>query len=92
MVIGFGKVYLDNRKLKKLERDEEAKKAKTERTRQSSYERRYTYDDDIPFGSRCIEKGVEVEGIWVSRLNSIVESNTSIATSPDILMKKPAEL
>jgi hypothetical protein len=82
MALGFGKMYLDGRKLKKIERAEEAKEARTGRMRQGSYGRRSTNDGDIPFGSRCIEKGVEVEGIWISRPNSMVEPNASTATSP----------
>ncbi|OAX77656.1 hypothetical protein ACJ72_08043, partial [Emergomyces africanus] len=27
-------------------------------------------DDDIPFGSRAIERGIEIEGIWISNHNT----------------------
>src|SRR5437763_11898887 len=76
MALGFGKAYLDGRKLEKLKRAEETK-ARAKRRRQNSYGRLSISSSDIPFGSRCIEKGVEVEGIWISRPNSVLEPDAA---------------
>lgn len=32
------------------------------------------YEDDIPFGIRAIERGVSVDGVWVSRSNTPTQS------------------
>jgi hypothetical protein len=37
-------------------------------TYRAHHSKRYT--DDVPFGIRAIEKGVEVEGVWISRDNT----------------------
>ncbi|KAK2732374.1 hypothetical protein FQN55_004247 [Onygenales sp. PD_40] len=37
-------------------------------------------DDDIPFGSRAIESGIEIEGIWISSHNTPVGSPKIPAT------------
>lgn len=31
-------------------------------------------DDDVPFGARALERGIEVEGIWVSNSNTPVQT------------------
>lgn len=39
--------------------------------------------DEIPFGIKAIERGVEVEGVWISRSNTPVPSgNNSLNNSP----------
>jgi hypothetical protein len=47
--------------LKKYAAVEAQQKSKEQATKDE------TGDKDIPFGSRAIESGVEVEGIWISR-------------------------
>ncbi|KAF2204614.1 hypothetical protein GQ43DRAFT_460599 [Delitschia confertaspora ATCC 74209] len=34
-------------------------------------------DDEVPFGIRAIESGIEVEGVWISRSNTPVGSSAS---------------
>ncbi len=38
-------------------------------------------DDDVPFGSRAIESGIEVEGIWISNPNTPLPSPRPSATT-----------
>lgn len=38
--------------------------------RESSPRRHTTSEDDIPFGIRALESGIEVEGVWISRSNT----------------------
>jgi len=61
--IGLIKLSWSNRLLKKQE-DEESRAGFQDRRRTSMSSRR---GNDIPFGVRAIQSGVEVQGIWVSR-------------------------
>ncbi|KGO78088.1 hypothetical protein PITC_041190 [Penicillium italicum] len=40
------------------------------------------HKDDIPFGARALERGVEVEGIWVSPTQSPCQPATPVASRP----------
>lgn len=64
--MGLGKLWWNNRIMRKQEQlDEEKRSRLTEmrKTGLSSAKR----GSDIPFGVRAIQRGVEVDGIWISR-------------------------
>ncbi|PVH96422.1 hypothetical protein DM02DRAFT_535378 [Periconia macrospinosa] len=42
------------------------------------------HDDDIPFGIRAIESGIEVDGVWISRSNTPVGSSRSSMSRVDL--------
>ncbi|EEP78567.1 predicted protein [Uncinocarpus reesii 1704] len=63
---GLGVQIYNSRRIKRM--------AATEREVKSQQGATFVLDDlkndDIPFGSRAIESGIEVEGIWISSHNS----------------------
>jgi hypothetical protein len=40
-------------------------------------QREVSKDDDIPFGIRAIESGIEVDGVWISRTNTPAGSSAA---------------
>ncbi|KAJ5158842.1 uncharacterized protein N7500_008493 [Penicillium coprophilum] len=48
------------------------------------------HKDDIPFGARALERGIEVEGIWVSDPNTPTQSPCQPATPVDSRPVTPA--
>jgi len=46
--------------------------------------------DDIPFGARAIQRGVQVEGIWISNHNSPISVPSQLETSIESDSSSPA--
>ncbi|KAI2325471.1 hypothetical protein LOZ01_003093 [Ophidiomyces ophidiicola] len=62
-------VQLYNRwRIKKMAAKEKELKLQQEPTSEA------VKDDDIPFGTRAMESGIEIEGIWISNPNSPLPS------------------
>ncbi|KAK0733404.1 hypothetical protein B0T26DRAFT_633513 [Lasiosphaeria miniovina] len=71
---GLVKLWWSNRLLRKQEILEEEKRARLQEMRKSGIPHKRT--NDIPFGIRAIQSGVEVDGIWISRPPSLNETAT----------------
>ncbi|KND95156.1 hypothetical protein TOPH_00173 [Tolypocladium ophioglossoides CBS 100239] len=75
--VGVAKLWWSNRKLRKYEIIEEERRARLAEMRHCGIDSLGT--NEIPFGVRALESGVEVEGIWVSRANT--PDDSQIASS-----------
>ncbi|KAJ6446083.1 inosine-uridine preferring nucleoside hydrolase [Purpureocillium lavendulum] len=67
-VIGVVKLWWTNRRIRKYEIIEEERRRRLQEMRHCGIDSRNP--NDIPFGVRALESGVEVEGIWISRTNT----------------------
>ncbi|KFA80400.1 hypothetical protein S40288_08805 [Stachybotrys chartarum IBT 40288] len=65
--LGLVKLWRTNRQVRKLEILDEEKRARTLEMRHCGIQTRR--QNEIPFGVRALQSGVEVEGIWISKLN-----------------------
>lgn len=65
--LGVGKLWYNNRIMKKQEILDEEKRARFTEMRKAGVPVATKRGADIPFGVRAIQGGVEVDGIWISR-------------------------
>jgi hypothetical protein len=65
-VTGLGKLWWVSRKTRKQEVKDEEKRARIQELRKSGIIVE-SKGNDIPFGVRALESGMEIDGIWVSR-------------------------
>lgn len=70
LAYGTGVHFYNNWRIKKLRAADLQKKSQQDEMAESGEAK----GDDIPFGSRAIESGIEVEGIWISNHNTPVPS------------------
>src|SRR5690348_13036331 len=78
---GLGKLWWNNRLMKKQEVLDEEKRARVEEIRKTGLPMKR--GNQVPFGVRAIQSGVEVDGIWISRpasLNELGEKHASSTT------------
>lgn len=78
---GLGKLWWNNRLMKKQEALDEEKRARVEEIRKTGLPMKR--GNQVPFGVRAIQSGVEVDGIWISRpasLNELGEKHASSTT------------
>ncbi|CAP64967.1 uncharacterized protein PODANS_1_13580 [Podospora anserina S mat+] len=88
---GLMKLWWNNRLVKKQELLDEEKRLRVEEMRRSGLGMKRT--NDIPFGVRAIQGGVEVDGIWISRPASqddpatakLVSSNSTASSQSSAL-------
>ncbi|PQE06423.1 Methyltransferase type 11 protein [Rutstroemia sp. NJR-2017a WRK4] len=71
--IGYVKLLWTNRIVRKQELVDEEKRVRIEELRRSGQEV-IKKDDDVPFGVRAIQSGIQVDGIWISGQNTPVPS------------------
>ncbi len=89
---GLGKLWWSNRLMKKQEVLDEEKRARVEEIRKTGLPMKR--GNQVPFGVRAIQSGVEVDGIWVSRpasLNALGEklgSSTTLGRDSDSQNKR----
>ncbi|KAF2743118.1 hypothetical protein M011DRAFT_497116 [Sporormia fimetaria CBS 119925] len=79
ILIGLAKLQYDRVHLRKYAKVEKGKQAQTPEMMEAqpiSEEEK----EDIPFGIRAIESGIEVDGVWISRSNTPVGSSRSSIT------------
>ncbi|CAG9971348.1 unnamed protein product [Clonostachys byssicola] len=67
-ILGLGKLWWTNRLIQRLELEDAEKKARQFDIQHCGID--YLRADDIPFGVRAIQRGIEVEGIWISQANT----------------------
>jgi hypothetical protein len=65
--IGYGKLVWRNRLVKREEGKDEEERIKVEELRQSGQMIELRKGQDIPFGVRAIQSGIQVDGIWQSK-------------------------
>ncbi|XP_014555372.1 hypothetical protein COCVIDRAFT_38872 [Bipolaris victoriae FI3] len=75
--IGFIKLSFDKRKLRKYSKVDKGKRAQSPEMLEAQPVTQVTEDpkDEIPFGIRAIQSGIEVDGVWISRSNTPVGSS-----------------
>ena len=81
--VGFCKLFYDQRKMRKYSKVDKGKRAQTP-TPEMLEAQREESKDDVPFGIRAIESGIEVDGVWISRSNTPVVSSRSSITGTQI--------
>lgn len=87
---GLVKLCWNNRLMKKQEVLDEEKKGRLEEIRRTGLSVKRT--NEVPFGIRAIQGGVEVSGIWISRPVSPSEAATVKATqSPTLIGLDPTK-
>ncbi|KAF2266817.1 hypothetical protein CC78DRAFT_531263 [Lojkania enalia] len=72
--LGLCKLQYDRYKIRKYDKVEKGKTAQTPEMLESQP---INKDEDVPFGIRAIESGIEVDGVWISRSNTPVTSSRS---------------
>ncbi|KAH8884025.1 hypothetical protein GQ53DRAFT_771312 [Thozetella sp. PMI_491] len=83
-VMGLVKLWWNNRLMRKQEIIDEEKRARMTDMRRAGLS--VKRGNDIPFGVRAIQSGVEVAGIWISRpATPSLESNAKIASSTTLV-------
>ncbi|KAL2011613.1 hypothetical protein VTN00DRAFT_4331 [Thermoascus crustaceus] len=70
LIYSFGVLAYNRRKLKKYAAVEACQKAEQHRDLDLEEIRR----NDIPFGARALESGIQIEGIWISNNNTPLPS------------------
>ncbi|GME51237.1 hypothetical protein GTA08_BOTSDO05114 [Neofusicoccum parvum] len=73
--IGWIKVLHTNRKMKKLTKPVGARATQEPQMVEAAAVPRRKSGDEIPFGIRAIQSGIEVDGIWISGTNTPVPSS-----------------
>jgi hypothetical protein len=70
--IGLLKLWYDTNKIKKYSKVDKGKQAQTPEMLEAQPVTAVSIDakDEVPFGIRAIQSGLEVEGVWISRTNT----------------------
>jgi hypothetical protein len=85
---GLGKLWWNNRLMKKQEVLDEEKRARLGEMRRTGLPIKRA--NNIPFGVRAIQSGVEVDGIWISRPASLNETaSLKLASSTSLAGRDP---
>ncbi|EUC50244.1 hypothetical protein COCMIDRAFT_1196 [Bipolaris oryzae ATCC 44560] len=81
--IGFIKLAFDKRKLRKYSKVDKGKRAQSPEMLEAQPVTQVIEDpkDEIPFGVRAIQSGIEVDGVWISRSNTPVGSSRASVMS-----------
>jgi hypothetical protein len=80
---GLGKLWWNNRLMKKQEVLDEEKRARVEEIRKTGLPLKR--GNQVPFGVRAIQSGIEVDGIWISRPTSLSGLGEKLASSSTTL-------
>lgn len=84
IVVGFIKLAYDRAQLRKYSKVDKGKQAQTPEMLESQPVTTPSVKskDEIPFGIRAIQSGIEVDGVWISRTNTpVASSRASISDS-----------
>lgn len=93
--LGFLKVAYNRYRLRKYSKVDKGKQAQTPEMLEAQPVTQVSTEtkDEIPFGIRAIQSGIEVEGVYISRSNTPVgSSRNSIATTSQLELPKSALL
>jgi hypothetical protein len=86
--LGLLKLWYDRNKLRKYSKVDKGKLAATPEMLESQPVQQVHAEemkDDIPFGVRAIESGIEIDGVWISRTNTPVGSSRASIISENRL-------
>ncbi|KAJ4380579.1 hypothetical protein N0V86_003938 [Didymella sp. IMI 355093] len=86
--LGFIKLWYDRSRLRKYSKVDKGKQAATPEMLESQPVQQVQAEemkDDIPFGVRAIESGIEIDGVWISRSNTPVGSSRASIVSENRL-------
>lgn len=83
-VAGLIKLWFKNRLLKKHTVLDEEKRARQQEMRNSGLP--VGRKVDIPFGVRAIQSGIQVDGIWISRPGTPIESETPVVAATPLFV------
>ncbi|KAL2134326.1 hypothetical protein VTI74DRAFT_455 [Chaetomium olivicolor] len=86
---GLGKLWWNNRLMKKQEVLDEERRARVEEMRKTGLPIKRA--NNIPFGVRAIQSGVEVDGIWISRPASLNDAPGAKLVSATTLASKDSD-
>jgi len=86
--LGLLKLWYDRNKIRKYSKVDKGKTAATPEMLESQPVQQVQAEEmkqDIPFGIRAIESGIEVDGVWISRSNTPVGSSRASIMSENRL-------
>ncbi|KAF1930943.1 uncharacterized protein M421DRAFT_90721 [Didymella exigua CBS 183.55] len=86
--LGLLKLWYDRSKIRKYSKVDKGKQAATPEMLESQPVQLVQADemkDEIPFGVRAIESGIEIDGVWISRSNTPVGSSRASIVSENRL-------
>ena len=86
--LGLLKLWYDRSKIRKYSKVDKGKTAATPEMLESQPVQQVHAEemkDDIPFGVRAIESGIEIDGVWISRTNTPVGSSRASIISENRL-------
>ncbi|KAH7080407.1 hypothetical protein BKA63DRAFT_242979 [Paraphoma chrysanthemicola] len=75
--LGLLKLWYDTHKIKKYSKVDKGKRAQTPEMLEAQPVTAVSIEtkDEIPFGIRAIQSGIEIDGVWISRTNTPVGSS-----------------
>lgn len=81
--LGFIKLSFDKRKLRKYSKVDKGKRSQSPEMLEAQPVTAVNEEtkDEIPFGIRAIQSGIEVDGVWISRSNTPVGSSRASVMS-----------
>ncbi|PSN73060.1 hypothetical protein BS50DRAFT_177698 [Corynespora cassiicola Philippines] len=77
VLLGLCKLQYDRYRIRKYTKVDKGKQAQTPEMLESQPVAREETKEEIPFGIRAIESGIEVDGVWISRSNTPASSRPS---------------
>ncbi|KAK1915352.1 hypothetical protein P3342_003161 [Pyrenophora teres f. teres] len=83
---GFIKLFYDRKRLRKYTKVDKGKRAQSPEMLEAQPVTQVSTEtkDEIPFGIRAIQSGIEVDGVWISRTNTPVGSSRASLYSEKI--------
>lgn len=76
--IGYGKLVWSNRLAKKHEGKDEEQRIAVEESRRCGQMVETRKSQDIPFGVRAIQSGIQVDGIWISKDSTPIPTSLNL--------------
>ncbi|KAF2856143.1 hypothetical protein T440DRAFT_99140 [Plenodomus tracheiphilus IPT5] len=95
IILGFMKVAYNRYRLRKYSKVDKGKQAQTPEMLEAQPVTQVTTEtkDEVPFGIRAIQSGIEIEGVYISRSNTPVgSSRNSVINSSQLELPKSALL
>ena len=91
ILIGLIKVAFDKNRLRKYSKVDKGKRAQSPEMLEAQpvTQVREETKDEIPFGIRAIQSGIEVDGVWISRTNTPVGSSRASINNSQLELPQP---
>ncbi|KAL2067171.1 hypothetical protein VTL71DRAFT_1595 [Oculimacula yallundae] len=78
IVVGYAKLLWRNRLVQRQELVDEEKRTRIQQLRSNGQIVESRKSNDIPFGVRAIQSGIQVDGIWISRTDTLIPSQLKL--------------